>query len=261
MKMRILITAGTALCLLTLFSPVCGEELRIRTRQNESGIALTLHVRQGEHWGHRFKAGLISINTTPQIAVWVEDLDGNYIDTLYVTMRTATQNWRGKAGPHEARGNIRRKASLPYWAHKRGIMYEDGLYLPTKKEPLPDSITSASPNASFRLESRVPDPGLDPEYGSPFVVLLEVNNSTDFNEFYTEKSKPGDPNFSGGSYGSGQPALVYTAAVDTSSGRSRFGMSIIGHSSPSGDDGRLYEDVSTITTAGSIIDTVYVEME
>ena len=34
-------------------------------------------------------------------------------------------------------------ASLPYWSHKRGIVAEDGLYIPDSKSSLPDAISGA----------------------------------------------------------------------------------------------------------------------
>jgi hypothetical protein len=231
------------------------RESIIVTRAKEQGRSITLHIEAGKHWEHQFEAGSISITTTPQIAVWIEDLEGNYVDTLYVTRRTATQKWRGKAGPYEEKGNIRRKAALPYWAHSRGIQYDDGLYLPTKKNPLPDTVTSASPKSSFQLSSSVSE-DLD-----SFVLLVELNNSTDFNDFYTREAVPGNPYFSGGSFGSGQPALVYQTVVHTYEGSNSYELKLAGHSSPYGEDGQLYRDVSKISTAKQIAERIIVMLK
>ena len=224
----------------------------IVTKANQSGRSIKVHIEAGAHWDHMFEAGKVSIKTTPQIAVWIEDLDGNYLDTLYVTKKTATQRWRGKPGPYEEKGNIRRKTSLPYWSHKRGVRYEDGLYLPTKKEPLPDSVTSASPKGSFRLNSSVG------EELKTFILLVEINNSTDFNEYYTREAKPDDPFFSGGSYGSGQPAVVYHAVVDMDAAEKTYALKLAGHSSPDGENGQLYTDFTKLTTAKQIADKIMV---
>jgi hypothetical protein len=249
MNMRKMICALVLFLLAGSLLAIARESI-IVTKAKEKGRSIEIHVDAGEHWEHQFTAGSISIKTTPQIAVWIEDLNGNYLDTLYVTKRTAAQRWRGKAGPYEEKGNIRRKASLPYWAHKRGVRYSDGLYLPTKKQPLPDSITSASPKESFQLRSSVA------EEIDNFVVLVEINNSTDFNEYFKRDASPSDPAFSGGSFGSGQPALVYKTVVQTDTDGRIFELVLAGHSSPDGENGKLYTDVKKITTAKGIAEKI-----
>ena len=254
MNVKKIVIAGVFFIFVGSILGVAKESI-IATKAREQGRSITLHVEAGKHWEHKFEAGRISITTTPQIAVWIEDLEGNYLDTLYVTRRTATQKWRGKAGPYEKKGNIRRKAVLPYWAHRRGIQYDDGLYLPTKKDPLPDTVTSASPKASFQLSSSVSE-DLD-----SFVLLVELNNSTDFNEFYTREAVPGNPHFSGGSFGSGQPALVYETVVHTHRVKDTYELDLAGHSSPHGEDGQLYRDISKITTAKQIAERIIVMLK
>ena len=63
------------------------------------------------------------------------------------------------------------------------MQYADGLYLPTRNEPLADGISGATPRGSFDLKLS-PGAGLD-----RFVVKVEVNHSTDFNETYPESAK------------------------------------------------------------------------
>ena len=70
-----------------------------------------------------------------------------------------------------------------------------------------------------------------------FVVKIEINHSTDFNEFDPASAREGDANYSGGKMGSGQPAVVYATTVDLSSGQHEFPAALIGHSSPDGSDG------------------------
>jgi hypothetical protein len=61
--------------------------------------------------------------------------------------------------------------------------------------------------------------------------------------------------------GSGQPALVYAAEVDLTSGKKEFTAKLIGHSSPDGSNGDLTKDTSSLTTALHIVKsiTVYVQ--
>ncbi len=76
-----------------------------------------------------------------------------------------------------------------------------------------------------------------------------------------KSAKEGDANYSGGKEGSGQPALVYAAEVDLTSGKKEFTAKLIGHSSPDGSNGDLTKDTSSLTTALHIVKsiTVYVQ--
>ena len=106
----------------------------------------------------------------------MEDTQGNYLSTVYVTHKIATQSW-------QASGGNRRKEALPHWCYSRGIKYDDGLYLPTKKEPLTDGISGATPQGSFDIK-------LSPTTAlKKFVVKIEINHSTDFNEAFPKFSQ------------------------------------------------------------------------
>ena len=107
-----------------------------------------------------------NIKNPPQIAIWTEDMEGNYPSTVYVTHKIATQSW-------QASGGNRRKEALPHWCYQRGIQYEDGLYLPSKKEPLTDGISGATPKGSFNVKMS-PTGKL-----KKFIVKIEINHSTD----------------------------------------------------------------------------------
>lgn len=88
---------------------------------------LKISIEKGEEWLHNFPLFLgINIKNPPQIAIWTEDMEGNYLSTVYVTHKIATQSW-------QASGDNRRKEALPHWCYQRGIQYEDGLYLPSKR--------------------------------------------------------------------------------------------------------------------------------
>lgn len=52
-----------------------------------------------------------------------------------------------------------------------------------------------------------------------FVVKVEVNHSTDFNDYFPKNAQVGDSNYSGGKEGSGQPAVIYKAEVDLTTGK------------------------------------------
>ena len=206
-------------------------------------------VEQGSAWLHDFTLfWFVRVKNAPQIAIWTEDMEGNFLSTVYVSEKLAKQSWT-------AAGGNRRKESLPCWSHAQGKQYADGLYMPTKDEPLPDAVTGATPKGSFSSDFQAN------EATRQFVVKCEFNHSTDFNDAYPKDAKEGDVNYSGGKLGSGQPAIVYRVVVDLNSGRKTFKSELMGHSSPDGTDGNVCPDTSSLTTALSIVKgiTVYVK--
>lgn len=94
-----------------------------------------------------------------------------------------------------------------------------------------------------------------------FIVKIELNHSIDFNDSYPKNAKEGDANYSGGKEGSGQPALVYEAMVDLTTGQKTFNAQLIGHSSPDGTSGTIYKDMSGITTALKIVKQITVTVQ
>lgn len=230
--------------LIALLNSGCNKEL-VEYNSND----LKISIEKGEEWLHDFPLFMgINKKNPPQIAIWTEDMKGNYLSTIYVTHKIATQSW-------QASGGNRRKEALPHWCHRRGIKYEDGLYLPTKESPLTDGITGATPHGSFHV--KMSPTGKQKR----FIVKVEVNHSTDFNEAYSKSAKEGDSNYSGGKKGSGQPAVVYAAEVDLTSGKKEFAAQLIGHSSADGSNGEITTDTSLLTTALHIVKNITVTIQ
>ncbi len=210
---------------------------------------MKIRIEQGREWLHDYPVFLgIKKKNAPQIAIWLEDVQGNYLSTLYVTHKIATQEWQ------MAKGN-RRKEALPHWCYSRGVVYDDGLCLPTKDRPIADGISGATPRESFDVKLRTAD------HLRHFVVKVEVNHSTDFNDSFPENAPAGAANYSGGEEGSGQPALIYSAEVDLSGGETSFAAALIGHSSPDGSDGEIRTDLSGLTTALEIVGRITVNIQ
>lgn len=219
----------------------CKQEL-LEFKQGD----LQVRIDEGAAWLHDFPLMLgIKVKNPPQIAIWIEDTQGHYLSTVYVTHKIATQSWT-------ASGGNRRKEALPHWCYARGVQYPDGLYLPTKQQPLTDALSGATPTSGFDVKLR-PCAAL-----KQFVVKVEVNHSTDFNDHYPKTAQAGEAGYSGGKMGSGQPALVYAAQVDLESGVKEFEAVLIGHSSPDGSDGAIDSDTSTLTTALEIVKRITV---
>ena len=241
MKRKILAVAGiTAMGILTS----CDKDL-VTYEQGD----IKIYVKEGSEYIHDFELFWgITKPSTPQMAIWIEDLMDNYISTVYVTHTIATQSWT-------ASGGDRRKSALPVWCHSRGIQYSDGLYLPTKDKPIVDGISGATPKGSYDVKiSPVGDL-------RQFVVKIEVNHSTDWNDDYPKNAKEGDTNYSGGKGGSGQPAIVYSAEVDLDTHQKQYTASIIGHSSSDGSNGEIYTDLSSLTSALNIIEEITINIQ
>jgi hypothetical protein len=192
----------------------------------------------------------------PSFAIWIEDLDSNYIETLYVTQYFAKGVFgHGESEPGKWKnepGEVRRPAALPYWSHKRNIKASDGLYAPSPETAVPDALTGATPKSNFILKTGSKVTG---EKG--FRVLFEVNQPWDSNDFWTNDKFPDNFDYKT----SLQPALVYAVNVNQNSGEKEYYLNPIGHSHYYGYDGKLYTDLTTITTALEIFNKVKLTIE
>jgi len=211
----------------------------IKTQINEKGDDLFFQFIPGEAHNH------------PTFAIWVEDMEGNFQHTLYVTKSVSNGIWgHGELKPGKWKdkpGKAVRNASLPYWFHQRSDDYLPAI--PNDIDAVPDAITSATPKAEFYLESKS---GL--ESGQRFRVVLEINQTWDWNEYWHNNKYHDDQDYKH----SCQPALVYAVTIDPNSKVKDYYFNPIGHSHYSGDDGVLYTDLSTFTTALNIFNKIKV---
>mgnify|MGYP001826655437 CR=1 FL=1 len=125
----------------------------------------------------------------PQLALWLENDSTGAVRTLFVTRRTARDEWEGQSSV---------PASLPYWVtrYQREFGRERG---PTSLDPLPDAVTGATPKLSFSHAFEVEE--------GEWSLYLEVNVSGDYNEHYQRVVTDGAL----ADFGAGQPSLVYRA--------------------------------------------------
>ncbi len=190
----------------------------------------------------------------PLFAVWIEDSDGKYIQTLYVAKSVATGIFEyGKQERDKwIKAPKRAPQTLPYWAHKRGIRASDGLYMPDAGTEVPDAYSGATPRTGFVLTSHADNP-----LPGRFKVMVEINQNWDWNNYWTNDKYPDDENYKW----SCQPALVYETDIDLNSLKDSYRMSPIGHSHYSGKTGELFPDLSTLTTALKIADSIIVKVK
>lgn len=190
----------------------------------------------------------------PTFAVWLEKMDGEFIKTLFATEAISTGTWPygerepGKWEPKE--GHQVRPAALPYWFHKRSNT--DSPKIPSHQSPLPDAITGATPGKDLKLIT-----GIDENIPKKFRLLVEVNQTWDWNEYWTNNKFPEDNDYKT----SAQPALVYAVTINLENTIDEYYLNPIGHSHYSGKNGWLYTDLSTLTTALDIIKKLKVEIQ
>lgn len=213
---------------------------------------VTIDIVKGKHFWH------------PQLAIWIEDSAGHYVESLLVTMSTArglfysgrsASNFRESDGAKtEEDASTRRVDALPYWSHKRNHKYVDGFYSPPPGEPLPDGITGATPRENFYFKKAVSRI----DQMKSFRIMVEINVAFDENEFYSEFDFLEDSLYHGGTGLLGQPSLVYGATINNTDDQRYYILPLLGHGHHSGATGELIADLSSITTAKYIVERIVV---
>jgi hypothetical protein len=213
----------------------------IRLEGTGNGLTLQIDFVKGQAHNH------------PTFAIWLEDMDQNYLRTVFVTKSIATgifghgsiqkEVWDSKPGPQK------RPGTLPYWLHKRSEALNLPL-LPDSAHPVLDGYTGATPKGNFVVKAG--DNGSLPR---KFRVLFEINQPWDWNEYWTN-SLYDDPDYRT----SCQPSLVYAVSIDLDKPGQEYFLNPIGHGQYAGKDGLLYTDLRSMTTALHIIDHVSVKL-
>lgn len=197
-------------------------------------------------WGEAFNH--------PSFAIWMEDMEGNYVKTLFVTKSVASgifghgqssdSTW--SADP----GKSFRPAALPVWFHKKGLL-DDGSIVPTPEHPYIDAFVGATPTENIRLQS-----GTKSTPKSKFVVKMEINQTWDWNTYYHNNLYPNSADYKS----SAQPSLIYAVTVDLESPFNEFHMHPIGHGHYAGANGLVYTDLSKHTTALKIVEKASIKI-
>ena len=183
---------------------------------------ITISVGAGENW---------KAKREPQLAIWLEDTEGNYIKTLYVTERASHKSWI--MGPKEGRPE-----SLPVWYHA-------SKFEPAKKATPDiklDAVTSATPKGGIIFDAELED--------KTYILRAEFNTSFDYNDFYTKKN----------SGVNGQPSVIYEATIpaDFNKGSKEIRLVFTGTGSLNGADGLVHKNTEGLTTALTIVKLVAV---
>lgn len=200
----------------------------------------------------------------PQVAIWLEDSTGQYLETLLVTTSTArglfysgrsASNFKASDEVKTERSDpTRRVDALPYWSHKRGHRYDDGFFSPPPEEPLPDGISGATPKSNFLFKAGTESISRL----NAFRIMVEVNVAFDENEYYSEYDFPEDGLYHGGTGLLGQPSIIYSSIIKKTDTDNYYLLHEIGRGHHSGATGEIFNDLNTLTTAHHIVERLVV---
>lgn len=217
----------------------------------EGAINLEVDLLRGEHYWH------------PQMAIWVSDTTGQFVQSVFVTKATAKglffggrskENFKTFDSKTSESTDYRRVNALPIWSHSRGVPYRDSMYVPTREEPLPDGITGATIIDNFKMQT-----GIDSL--SKFILNIELNVAFDDNEYYSEYDFADDEIYHSGTGQLGQPSILFQTEIDMQDGKDYYLMELAGHGHHSGQDGQVYTHFDKLTTAKAIVERIVVKVE
>ncbi|MFP4362511.1 MAG: hypothetical protein ACLFR1_01445 [Spirochaetia bacterium] len=194
-----------------------GQEGPERPRdQGATGERIEIHLEPGPHYSKRVNAFLFFGYTVyPQVAVWIQTQDSEYIQTLYVTQAAAEGNY--SFAPEEGRPE-----ALPVWS---GI-----------QEQNIDAVSSATSTDTAVSYGSSLVSQLEP---GTYLIKLETNRSYDWNETYTEEN----------SGVNGQPSLIYQAELTIGRGEDTAEFDLIGTGSVDGSGSVIHSGLDGIDTA------------
>ncbi|TMO64066.1 hypothetical protein CWC18_07175 [Pseudoalteromonas aurantia] len=240
-------------------------------KQGAQGQTITVELKKGPYF------------MWPQYAFWLETIEGEFVQPLYVTSAFATNNFTNKVtardpnqvfsshmfmgedavgedalvflGEEPSTKDTRmRPESLPVFLHQLGVQADNGFYVPTDSKLAIDGYTGATMEDNFIYSVQLPG-----QLKGKYRVRFEINHSFDFNEFYSSDRFPEDPVYSGSGF-SAQPSVIYQAIIDFDNAETLAQMSVVGRGHHSGQNGELYGDLENLTTALELVDRIIVSV-
>jgi len=189
----------------------------------------------------------------PTFVIWQEDLEGNFVKTLYITKSYASgvfgREMIGDTMWMNKPGKSYQPAALPYWTYKKGLI-NNKTYVPTPENPYIDAYTGATPTTNFSFDTKIKI-----SKNQKYKILVEVNQTWDWNNFWTNNKYPENNAYKH----SAQPSLIYAVNIDNEN--NTFYLNPIGHGCPTGENGKLYTDLSTFTTALDIFKEIKITVK
>jgi len=215
------------------------EKTVITLRKNAAGNPVTIALTKGPQWAHKITPGPFVIHVYPQLVFWVENTAGELRETIYIS------DADGKYGKHAAKQKMDAeffRLCFPLWASK---VIQADKQLPSAEAPYPDAITSATPQSSFELRTKIR------KMTDTFTLYAELNKSGDYNEIYTEAKTDWI----------GQPSLVYAVEIDHIDKGKEYHLKPYGHTAIQLNEPILVKDFTGIDTALDMVSDIKVVFE
>lgn len=218
----------------------------------------------------------------PQYAIWLETLDGEFVQPVYVTQKLAENNFANRVSTRdkdtvftdnpferpgftmeqafdlvvepETRADRFRSESLPVFLHQLAGK-DNNAVSASKVSRLVDGYSGATMMGNFIYKS-----ALAKQPSGAYKLRLEVNQSFDFNQYYSSDRFPDDAIYSGSGY-SAQPSVIYETEINFDEPNKLFVMELIGRGHHSGQDGEVHLDLFGMTSALQLVDRVLVEVK
>ncbi|OIO99903.1 MAG: hypothetical protein AUJ98_09895 [Bacteroidetes bacterium CG2_30_33_31] len=188
----------------------------------------------------------------PTYVLWEEDMSGNYLRTLYITKAYASgifgHQMVGDSVWMMKPGESHQPAALPYWSHKKGLLSGDNL-IPSPEHPFVDAYCGATATKNFQFRSNI-EP-LDKNIR----ILFEVNQAWDWNYYWTNSKYSDNYAYKH----SAQPSIIYAVTINNTD--SIYYLNPIGHGDAKGESGKLFTDLSNITSAKEIFKSIKLEIK
>lgn len=188
----------------------------------------------------------------PTYVIWQEDMEGNYIKTLFVTKSYASGIFENKMIDDsiwfKEEGSSPQPAALPYWTYKKGLIAGQYL-LPSPEHPFVDAYSGATPQNDFKFITS------SQNNKTQYKILLEVNQAWDWNKYWTNVKFENNNSYNH----SAQPSLIYSVTINHED--TIYYLNAIGHGDPKGESGKLFTNLSTLTTPKEIFKTLQITIK
>jgi len=225
--MKLILKPITFVFAVALLAACAAEPETLPKPGAQTGPRFRLTLEPGPYYAYTVRKILFSYTVRPQVAVWVENPDGSYIDTIFVTETVVSNKFI--AAPKQGRPE-----ALPVWSHldKENV---DAVSAPTAAG---DTVAYGSD-----LAARLP--------AGTYVVKLETNRSYDWNNRYTKQNAGVN----------GQPSIVYRAELTLGGDRAEAVFQPFGTGSVDGSSGAVRDGLAGIDTALHLFSSLSVAYE
>lgn len=232
---------------LSSFSMQDNTPCKKKKNQKEKEIIVKNSTASGYSIEVEFTSG--KGHNNPSFAIWIEDMNEQFVQELFVTQSVATGIFRfgdASTGQWQA-GQKMYKATLPYFIHK----HSKSAVIPNESNPIADAYTGATPSNDFILKTKS-----NAKIDGKFRIVMEINQAWDSNNYWNNAKYPDEKEYKN----SLQPSLIYAVTIDPENLMDEYTLNPIGHGHYAGKSGNLFTDLSTFTTALKIASGIKVKI-